>query len=454
MLHIRREGRSIYGRGLLAALILVVGNGTSQGASRLSDSAIVEKVDASVVQIVTDRGTGSGFALNADGYIATNHHVLLGSSSYKVRQGNQEAPASRIWANASLDLAIIRTSLDGLEALALAVEPPSALADVIAFGFPAISGTFDAPGRIEPTRTKGNVNRSVYWGSWGTGGERLQIVEHSAQVNPGNSGGPLVDDCGRAVGINTAAPLVILDGNNRAPGATGVYWSAFIVELADELDLLGISYTKAIDACEPGTTASAGAFSEEIEDLRRQDPDGWLMQALLAGGAILVSAITVILAFASFRRTVFQVAALVRKSATRLVSSRRGSSNGNSADSEGSTIAIGRGMNMDVQLTSKKVSRHHAELELSQRGYRLTDKDSTNGTRVFRDGQWRQIASETVRPYDQLELGDYRTTAAELVRVASRPGPGERSRPVGEHALDELPHGPVRRNARGQVVPK
>ena len=528
----RRDLRAMCGRIGFAFLAITWAGHYAFAATELSDAAILGKVDAAMVQVVTDSGTGSGFVINSNGHIATNHHVIDDSRRLSVKQGNRSSPARLVWASESLDLALIRTDLHDLEPVVLAVTPPPVLANVIAFGYPGVSSMFDASGGVEPTRTKGNVSRNVYWGSWDEG-EQLQILQHSAQVNPGNSGGPLVDACGRAVGVNTAAPLVMIGPGVRVARATGVYWASFIKELADEMDALGIPYDSARDACEAAPLVASGASTEEVEELRRQieeqqqaieeserrrlaedagrEADAqarqaeaqareeqararlselqeqleealaaqeaevqrseqreaelvsfrqemagrWLNAALIGGGALLGLLLIGLIAFASFRRSVLQTAARVREGASRMVSSRqrdrRSARPKARPPAASSRVRIGRGDAMDVTLCSKKVSRFHAELEVTHHGYRITDRNSTNGTRVLRSGHWQSIAREYVLPDERLELGDYRTTAVELERMssaaaksASRPEPG---------AVDDRPVGRVRRNARGQVVP-
>ncbi len=88
-------------------------------------------------------------------------------------------------------------------------------------------------------------------------------------------------------------------------------------------------------------------------------------------------------------------------------------------------IRIGRGRDMDVVVDSKSVSRQHAELVISypdgpqsSRRYRVTDCKSTNGTRVFREGRWKQIQQAAVRPQEALRFGNYETTPAALEEIA------------------------------------
>ena len=322
----------------------------------------------------------------------------------------------------------------------------------------------------------------------------MRIVEHSAQINPGNSGGPLVDACGRVVGVNTAGPLASLRPGLRVARATGVYWASFITELAEELDSLGIAYESASDACveaeaEAGRQAELQTSREEAEarleglqaqlqaalaaqeaeaersaqreaelvSFQEQMAGRWLTLFFFAAGAILVLAVIGFLAFSSFRRTVLGMAARAREGVSRIVSARKNrpetGQNRHASGTESLRLRVGRGREMDVILRSGKVSRFHAELEATARGYRLTDRDSTNGTRVFRNGRWRAVGRGFVQPNERLELGDYRITAAELERRATRSVSTADGSVADQRTADDRPRGPVKRDSRGQIVP-
>ena len=111
---------------------------------------------------------------------------------------------------------------------------------------------------------------------------------------------------------------------------------------------------------------------------------------------------------------------------------------------------------MDVRLRSAKVSRYHAELAVLASGYRLTDQESTNGTRVLRENRWQPVRRARVAADEPLELGDYRTTAAELARMA--PPAAEESAPAGgahtgANSAGDPPAGPVKRDRRtGEIL--
>ena len=505
MLHRRTRSRARacrLGTGV-AALPLAWTSFVADAATTLDNEALVERVDPAIVRVLNTTasggGSGSGFVLNGEGHVATNHHVVEGWMSLAVEQGDRTYPADFVWASASLDLAVIQVRHGSFGVLPLGLPEPDPLDAVVAFGHPGVSES-----DREPTRTTGTVNKRVYRGSWGDG--ELRIIEHSAPVNPGNSGGPLVDRCGRAIGVNTQAPLVELAPGVRVTRASGVYWSSHIAELADLLDILGVSYESASDPCE--APSAAGGSPEELDDLRREieeqqrraeaeDADQraaaearlaelrsqledavaaqeagaarqaetqsaiadlreefsvrWMVGLAIAGVAVAVLALIAFFAFASFRRSILRAAGRLREGASSIVRSRRSgatpSAVGGPAAPGVLRIRVGRGADMDVTLKSRKVSRFHAEIESATEGFRLTDRGSTNGTRVFRGGRWRAVATEVVGPDERLELGDCRTTAAALVRMGAPLGQGD------EGKASDRPAGPVKRDRRtGEIV--
>ena len=471
----------------------------AHAASALSDEAMLETVSASVVQVVTADGSGSGFFLNEQGYIATNQHVVADASNLHVRQGGRSAVAEIVWTSPGLDLAVIRSTLPVLGTMPLATEPANVLADVIAVGFPGVSDHITNTVVVDATFSEGNVARRVVRGTW-NGRSELRIVQHTAQINPGNSGGPLVDACGRVLGVNTAGPSVTVamtPGGPQINAPAGVYWASFAAELAEELDAVGVSYESTADACDTGAPMASTGAAEALDDLRRRieqqdagqraEAEAALAElrarlaeteasqaagsdhnaetraevatmreefstawqgALGVAGGVLALAAAAFLAFASLRREVLQAVARVRGGASRLVTPRAVTPDAPRGQG-GVRIRIGRGTGMDVTLQSKKVSRFHAEVTSAGSAYYVKDKRSTNGTRVFRNGRWQRLTAGVVQPHERLELGDHTTTVARLVGMASRPVDSPQPGP----SSDERPRGPVRRNRRtGEVV--
>lgn len=417
----------------LALAILAALGGQALAATVLDDAAMRDRAAAAVVLLTMEDGYGTGFVLNSQGHIATNHHVVVGGGRIVARQGGRTALAEQVWTSERLDLAVLRVrdgGLGTLRPLPLAVTPPAPLLDVLAVGFPGVANVVTAASA--PSYNKGSVGRVVE-GTWGLG--RVRIVQHSADINPGNSGGPLLDACGRVVGVNTAFAAVSISRTRDGPridAPSGVFWAAFVGELAAALDALSIPYESASDVCE---VVPAQAPTQSI----------LLLAVALAGAALL-------LALLAFRRTVALAAQRVRESASQRIAAKRSRPVGDPALHR--RIRIGRSRRMDVTLQSATVSRRHAELEVGDaRPVRhvLRDCNSSNGTRVFRENRWQRISREVVQPSERVRFGDVETTIAALLEaVPADHADGAKDRP---RTLDDRPAGPVKRNpGTGEVM--
>ncbi len=174
--------------------------------------AVYEAVNRSVVNITAkvirnersffagqSEGSGSGAVIDTDGHILTNHHVVGGAKEIAVTLFNGKTyDAVAIGADPLNDLAVIRVEATSDELFPVAFGDSKTLKvgmNVFALGNPF---------GLERTLTTGiisSLNRSLQiHGNW----KIKSIIQIDAAINPGSSGGPLLDSHGRLIGINTA----------------------------------------------------------------------------------------------------------------------------------------------------------------------------------------------------------------------------------------------------------
>lgn len=158
-------------------------------------------------------GIGSGFVLDTDGHIVTNHHVVEGANNYKVVFADgYTVPAELLGSDRLTDLAVLKIDVppERLQPLTLADSDEVMVGQkAIAIGSPMVTEGFGL-GR-SPTVTQGIVSakdRSLAIPSETDPTVREyqidNLIQTDAALNPGNSGGPLLDSRGRVIGVNTA----------------------------------------------------------------------------------------------------------------------------------------------------------------------------------------------------------------------------------------------------------
>lgn len=221
----------------------------------------IDVVDQSVVRIVAmgsggNGSTGTGFVINDHDQIATNHHVVEGAKLLfvlvKDDEGRRRVAADVVWADKDRDLAVISAPGLGRPFLKLSTTTPRKHTDVVAVGFPGRADDLsDSEAVVESTVTQGVIER-VFRGSWGNDDAPFQIVQHSAQINSGNSGGPLLNACGEVVAVNTAIPSVRVNGSGsrtQVQVTTGIHYASHISSLVGELQKRNTSFSPTAMGC-------------------------------------------------------------------------------------------------------------------------------------------------------------------------------------------------------------
>ena len=208
------------------------------------------------------RGVGSGFILNADGYVLTNAHVIEGAEEVIVTLADKrEFKAKTIGADKRSDVALVKIEASGLPTVRIGDVSKLKVGEwVIAIG---------SPFGLESTVTAGIVSAK----SRDTG-DLLPLIQTDVAINPGNSGGPLINMRGEVVGINSQI-------YSRSGGYMGISFAIPIDEA-----------TRVSEQLRVGGRVIRGRIGVVIARLTREvaesiglgKPVGALVQSVEAGG--------------------------------------------------------------------------------------------------------------------------------------------------------------------------
>lgn len=161
---------------------------------RISPSVVIINVNGGAVSDET-MGQGSGVIVSADGYILTNHHVIREAQDIRVTfSDGRRTSAEHAGVDKLTDLALLKVNASGL------IPVDWADSDELQVG--SLLWAVGSPFGLERSVSFGILSAKNRGAIAGTAHQ--DFLQTDAAVNPGNSGGPLVDASGRVVGINTA----------------------------------------------------------------------------------------------------------------------------------------------------------------------------------------------------------------------------------------------------------
>jgi S1-C subfamily serine protease len=141
-------------------------------------------------QTLVPASSGSGFAVSSDGHIITNYHVIQGCQRVKIHFNGKSIPITLLAFDPRNDLALLAGNFRPTIVLPLSTSSPKLLQDVYVAGFPF--------GRNISTGVK--VTKGIISSLMGAGNNFVNI-QIDAALQPGNSGGPILDDKGNVVGV-------------------------------------------------------------------------------------------------------------------------------------------------------------------------------------------------------------------------------------------------------------
>jgi serine protease Do len=192
-------------------------SGSTSGINKISDAkkAIIQIesqgsfVDPEFGQLYNAAGRGSGFIIDPSGLAVTNNHVVTGSALLKVWVGGDQSKtynAKVLGVSECSDLAVIDIEGSGFESLDWFEGPIDVGQDIYVAGFPL--------GDPEYSLTKGIISKAKANGetSWSSVDS---VIEYDATTNPGNSGGPVLTEDAKVVGVHYA-------GNSDTRQAFGI----------------------------------------------------------------------------------------------------------------------------------------------------------------------------------------------------------------------------------------
>lgn len=252
--------RRVLSLGLLLALAWVV---------TPAHAFDIEKVERGIVRVLNIRdgniaGTGTGFVVDSR-HLLTNNHVVKGADRLLVASPFLSEPAAAVPVDRhrDFDVALLRMQAPTpeLRPLTITTTLPAVGDSVFSVGFPGQADMTGITPDDKPTLTGGVLSR-IYERPWYKGWQPITVIQHNADISKGNSGGPLVDDCSRVLGVNTQGRT---SANDRGHIAHGLFWASAIKHSLVVARENGVRISPDTSSCESGAVGVAPGEAEEAE---------------------------------------------------------------------------------------------------------------------------------------------------------------------------------------------
>ena len=179
--------------------------------SQPSEPRSVKNNDSQKESQLIEVGSGTGFAITKLGHLVTNHHVIDGCQEIKVRSDGEVLMAKILAFDPINDLAVLRAEFEPKKSLSISKENPRLLEDIYVAGFP-----FGDNVSTSIKVTKGIVSSLTGLGN------NFSNIQIDAALQPGNSGGPIVNENGIVVAVAVAKldALAVLEKSGALPENT------------------------------------------------------------------------------------------------------------------------------------------------------------------------------------------------------------------------------------------